>query len=1116
MKKALLLIAAMVLANVLNANNILLTNLQFTGQNTTDDYMMVQFDISWENSWRTSAAPNNWDAAWVFVKYRIPVASGGDGIWKHAWLNDIGHTAPAGSTIEIGLLTPGAAFDATTNPGLGAFIYRDADGTGTFSKTGVQLRWNYGANGVADDAVLEFMVYAIEMVYVPQGAFYAGSGWTEYGCFTDGSWTDGYAIPFTISSEDELTVAQSAGNLWYVAYMESDDQEGPIPAAFPKGYNSFYCMKYEISQQGYVDFLNSLTAAQTVNRYPGKSTYRHGITVSSGVYSTTLPYLACNWLSWDDVAAYLDWSGLRPITELEFEKACRGNAVPVAGEFAWGTTAVASSEYTLSNGGSTNEAIATNYSTSAGNASYSLTNPLDIYGGIINGPLRVGIFAGTAGNTGRVTAGASYYGIMEMSGNVLERCVCVGNTIGRAFAGTHGNGEIEALTGYMDVPDWPGTGNSAAGLRGGAWGYEATYMAVSDRRFAAIVDNSRFWDRGGRGVRSTTTSLPAVLPTVSTTSISDITTITATGGGNVTSNGGSSVNARGICWSTSSNPTTADSHTSDGTGTGSFVSNLTSLAPGTHYWVRAYAINSMGTAYGNEVGFTTEAWICGTSMAISHEAGDIAPVAKTVTYNTVTSIPGESSKCWITSNLGSDHQASASDDDTEASAGWYWQFNKKQGYKYETSTRTPGTSWTSYFNEDSQWLPANDPCAHELGTGWRIPAYTEWYNVAAAGTWVDRTGPWNSPLKLHAAGYLIYTYGWLGDFRGSTGRYWSSTQYDNTTGWYLYFDDAGCNFISEIKANAFSIRCLKDAPANEVPTVTTAGITDIMTTTATGGGEVTFDGGPSVTARGLCWSTSHNPTIAGSNNNNGGGTGSFVSSLSGLMPGTLYYVRAYATNSVGTGYGNEVSFTTNAWICGTSNSISHVVGDVAPLTKTVTYGTVSGILGEPGKCWITSNLGADHQASAVTDATEASAGWYWQFNRKQGYKHDGSSPTPAWTITSINENSDWQSDSDPCALLLGTGWRIPVKTEWENVDAAGGWTNWDGPWNSNLKLHLAGYLRPDDGSLHYRGTSGIGYYWSSNQFNSANGWYLSFYNVASQMFNDGTKAYGFSLRCIRN
>jgi starch-binding outer membrane protein SusE/F len=98
-----------------------------------------------------------------------------------------------------------------------------------------------------------------------------------------------------------------------------------------------------------------------------------------------------------------------------------------------------------------------------------------------------------------------------------------------------------------------------------------------------------------------------------------------------------------------------------------------------------------------------------------------------------------------------------------------------------------------------------------------------------------------------------------------------------------------------------------------VPTVTTTAVTAITSFTATGGGNVTVAGGATVTARGICFGTSHNPTVTGSKTSNGTGTGAFTSIMTGLKNGTTYYVRAYATNSAGTGYGNEVSFTTVAF-----------------------------------------------------------------------------------------------------------------------------------------------------------------------------------------------------------
>jgi uncharacterized protein (TIGR02145 family) len=201
--------------------------------------------------------------------------------------------------------------------------------------------------------------------------------------------------------------------------------------------------------------------------------------------------------------------------------------------------------------------------------------------------------------------------------------------------------------------------------------------------------------------------------------------------------------------------------------------------------------------------------LCGMTMTISHIAGTVAPVSKTVTYSTVNEIAGEPTKCWITSNLGSDHQATDMSDGTEASAGWYWQFNRKQGYEHDGTTRTPNTTWIDNINEDLDWQVVNDPCARELGSGWRIPTSTEWFNVDDIGNWTDWNGPWNSPLKIHAAGYLYGSNGSLTG-RGSNGTYWSSTQDDAPYGWYLDFYYSGSNMYSNSKAFGFSIRCIRD------------------------------------------------------------------------------------------------------------------------------------------------------------------------------------------------------------------------------------------------------------------------------------------------------------------
>ena len=98
----------------------------------------------------------------------------------------------------------------------------------------------------------------------------------------------------------------------------------------------------------------------------------------------------------------------------------------------------------------------------------------------------------------------------------------------------------------------------------------------------------------------------AVAPTVTTTAASSITTTAALSGGNVTSDGGTPVTARGVCWSTSANPSILDAHTTDGMGTGSFTSSITGLSPNTTYHVRAWATNHDGTAYGSDLTFITD------------------------------------------------------------------------------------------------------------------------------------------------------------------------------------------------------------------------------------------------------------------------------------------------------------------------------------------------------------------------------------------------------------------------------------------------------------------------------------------------------------------------------
>jgi uncharacterized protein (TIGR02145 family) len=203
----------------------------------------------------------------------------------------------------------------------------------------------------------------------------------------------------------------------------------------------------------------------------------------------------------------------------------------------------------------------------------------------------------------------------------------------------------------------------------------------------------------------------------------------------------------------------------------------------------------------------------------------------------------------------------------------------------------------------------------------------------------------------------------------------------------------------------------------------------------------------------------------------------------------------------------------------------HTAGKIAPATVDLSYQTVQ----FDGKCWLATNLGTDVAATAATDATDAAAGWYWQFNRKQGYSITGGTttngsgtraPLTTW-IAAIDETADWQAENDPCTLLLGASWRIPTKAEYDSALVLGNgtteaplpWANYNDTYASPLKLHAAGYLSNTAGALSFRGA--YGYYWSSTQSSTTYGYRLNF-NSSSANVISSSKAYGFSLRCCRD
>lgn len=477
-------LAYLALWQTAHCNNIQVRNISLENLNSTSNWVHIEFDLDWQNSWRVSSGPFNYDAAWVFAKYRR-----NGGTWTHCIFSQSNSFAPPAAVIDV------------PPDGTGAFIYRSADGNGTFDVDNIQLRWNFGSTDEND--VIDIKVFAIEMVYIPQGIFrLGGTTGNEVNKFRTGG--PSTSSPYLVSSENPINIANTFGNLYYDATNSTaGDQTGTLQASYPKGFNAFYCMKYEVSEGQWVEFFNCLTPAQQANRditdSDGKDTdavvSRNTISWTTGDATSSAPDRAISYTSPADNNAYMDWAALRPMTELEYEKACRGPVFPKAGEFAWGTSVVAASDYTVISANSFNERVG-NPATSVGNAMYRDTS------GNFSGPGRCGIFAASALSSTREQTGGSYYGVMELSGNLYERCITVGTPQGRAFTGNHGNGIISS-TGSGTVSGWPNS-NTGDGYsyRGGSWANSSDYLRVSDRWDGASVITTKNDRLGFRAVRT--------------------------------------------------------------------------------------------------------------------------------------------------------------------------------------------------------------------------------------------------------------------------------------------------------------------------------------------------------------------------------------------------------------------------------------------------------------------------------------------------------------------------------------------------------------------------------------------------------------------------------------
>jgi formylglycine-generating enzyme required for sulfatase activity len=513
-------------------NNLRITNVTNTNPGAADP--ILTFDIAWDNSWRVSSGPSNYDAVWLFVKcQQVPTGMPNCESyqeWHHANMTNVSGDFSAGSPLEI----------VFVNDSAGIFIRRSADGIGNIGTATISIRLKLPVPVSPYDPEYNFKVFGIEMVYVPQGDFELG----------DGISTNTFNSITINNSTTTLTPAIVGGSI-----------QQTIPAEFPKGYAAFHAMKYEVTQQQYVDFLNTLTFDQQLARTilsagqlatnPGSGGLcamiasclnRNSIKLIAAGVNNSRPgvfgcdfqpapgdpfnsandgqAIAANYLSYADLLSYLDWSGLRPMTNFEFEKVSRGPLARVGNEYIWGTTNITQAQSTSLN----NPGMASETSTVSGNGLAAYNSAA------ANGPLRVGFSA--TGSTNRETSGASYFGLMNLGGNVWEMVAGGSNTVNTGYKLTYadlGDGEL-TTAGVFNTNNWQLSSSlsySTLGcgccssytkwhmeLRGGSFTSAGSTLRISDRSkngtttcggghdfgFGNAADQ-RQSDVGGRGVR---------------------------------------------------------------------------------------------------------------------------------------------------------------------------------------------------------------------------------------------------------------------------------------------------------------------------------------------------------------------------------------------------------------------------------------------------------------------------------------------------------------------------------------------------------------------------------------------------------------------------------------
>ena len=602
----------------------------------------------------------------------------------------------------------------------------------------------------------------------------------------------------------------------------------------------------------------------------------------------------------------------------------------------------------------------------------------------------------------------------------------------------------------------------------------------------------------------------SVTPTLTTSSVQDITYTSAKSGGEITDNGGAAVTVRGTCWSTSTKPTVADNFTTEGPGSGKFVCNMEDLTSGTTYYIRAYATNSAGVGYGNEYSFKTT---------------DLAVATLTTTAITGVTFTSAVSGGEITEDGGSDISA----------RGIVWGIisnpttaNSKtsdgSGKGLFTSSMTDLTPGTTYYVRAYAINSAGTAYGTEVSfitTAVVIPTLTT--NAVTAIT-----------SETATSGGIITNEG--GGPVTERGICWSTTENPTTASNKRAELNGTGSFTSNLNGltgnttyyvRAYAINSAGTAYGNQVSFTTTVVLLPTLTTTepseltsigAKTGGNISNTGGGVITAKGVCWSTSENPTTINNKTSDTSESTSFVSNITGLTNGTAYHIRAYATNSAGTAYGNEYIIMT---------PVTDIEGN---LYKTVLIGA---------QVWMSENLkvGKLNDNASIPNVPD-NAQWIAM-----------TTPAYSWYNNDATNKNIYGALYNWITINTGklcpTGWHVPTDEEYNTMEihlgiSASVVNNWgfrgtdegtklkgtstwsaggNGSNSSGFNALAGGYRQWDDGS--FPGVGVITYFWTSSD-DAANGnptvgWYRRADNNETRIHKGATeKEGGKYVRCMKN